>query len=68
MPIYEYRCTDCGEKFEKFVRLGHTPGELECPACRSRQVAKAFSVFSTSGLASRSESGAGRAACSPVGT
>ena len=31
MPIYEYRCESCGERFEKLVRLdAPTP---ECPSC-----------------------------------
>src|SRR4030095_14490944 len=32
MPIFEYRCDDCGKKFETFVTAERTP---ECPGCRS---------------------------------
>ena len=68
MPIYEYRCSECGEKFEKFVRSGQASGTVECPACGSQKVAKAFSVFGMSGGGTRAESAASRAACGPVGT
>ncbi len=33
MPIYEYRCQDCGEKFEKLVRGNSGQPELTCPNC-----------------------------------
>lgn len=33
MPIYEYRCSDCGVQFEKLVRrMGGEP-TLPCPEC-----------------------------------
>ena len=46
MPIYEYRCSECGEKFEKLVRLSTSTSEIECPKCRGRKVDKLISVFS----------------------
>jgi len=46
MPIYEYRCEECGEKFEKLVRLGTSSSEIECPKCRGRKVEKLISAFS----------------------
>ncbi len=67
MPIYEYRCSVCGEKFEKFVRLSQPANELECPACGSQKVSKAFSVFGTSGTGTRSDNAASRSSCGPVG-
>jgi putative FmdB family regulatory protein len=40
MPMFEYRCTDCGREFEAFVT-----GErkAECPACRGANLAKQLS-------------------------
>jgi putative FmdB family regulatory protein len=35
MPTYEYRCTECGNEFEKFQRMSEEPG-AECPECGSR--------------------------------
>lgn len=43
MPIYEYRCLDCGEKFE-VLHLG--PAEMalpECKYCQSNNVKKLIS-------------------------
>jgi len=44
MPIYEYACSDCGQKFETLVRSGTVP---ECPNCHSRALEKQLSVFAT---------------------
>ena len=46
MPIYEYRCKKCGEKFEKLVRFGTSTSEIECPECGGRKVEKLISAFS----------------------
>ena len=40
MPIFEYRCDDCGKLFETFVTAERTP---ECPGCRSANLAKLLS-------------------------
>ena len=32
MPLYAYRCTQCGHKFEKIQNFSAEP-ELECPKC-----------------------------------
>ncbi len=45
MPIYEYRCSSCGNEFEKLVRASDTP---ECPSCHSEKLDKKLSVFATS--------------------
>jgi len=47
MPIYEYRCLECGEKFEKLVRLGTRTSEIKCPKCGGIKVEKLISTFST---------------------
>ncbi len=45
MPIYEYRCEECGEKFEKLVRLSTSTSEIECPNCSGQKVEKLISTF-----------------------
>jgi putative FmdB family regulatory protein len=45
MPIYEYRCLECGEKFEKLVRSMNPALEVECPECGGRKVKKLLSTF-----------------------
>lgn len=32
MPTYEYRCTECGNAFDKFQRMSDKP-VAECPTC-----------------------------------
>ncbi len=44
MPIYEYACADCGERFETLVRSDTIP---QCPQCCSTDLAKQISVFAT---------------------
>ena len=45
MPIYEYKCDDCGNRFEKLVRTSDGPG-LECPSCGQKRVSQQYSTFS----------------------
>ena len=32
MPLYEYRCTQCGHRFEK-IQSFSAEAEVECPKC-----------------------------------
>ena len=45
MPIYEYKCEDCGTKFEKLVRNSADAPGLECPSCGQRHLQQELSVF-----------------------
>ena len=45
MPIYEYRCQDCGTKFEKLVRRSSDSTELECPSCGEKHLQQELSTF-----------------------
>jgi putative FmdB family regulatory protein len=45
MPIYEYQCKSCGERFEKLVRTMTAEPKVDCPKCNSDQTARALSVF-----------------------
>ncbi len=33
MPIFIYRCADCGEQDEIAVKSSHLPSTLDCPWC-----------------------------------
>lgn len=58
MPIFEYRCPDCGARFEKIVGPGSS--QVACKTCGSRRVEKLISVFAVvggSGKAAATESG-----------
>jgi putative FmdB family regulatory protein len=45
MPIYEYKCQDCGTKFEKLVRRSSETAELNCPSCGKKHLNQEFSTF-----------------------
>jgi putative FmdB family regulatory protein len=42
MPLYEYKCADCGTRFEVLMREGVTP---VCPGCRGDRAEKQLSAF-----------------------
>jgi len=43
MPVYEYRCENCGEQIEVLVRSGAST-TLTCPNCGSPRLEKLLSV------------------------
>ncbi len=43
MPIYEYKCLDCGKISEIFLRSPNTE-TIECPICRSKNLQKLVSA------------------------
>ena len=45
MPIYEYRCEDCGTKFEKLVRRAVDGPNVECPSCGQKHLTQELSTF-----------------------
>jgi putative FmdB family regulatory protein len=44
MPIYEYRCQDCGKVTEVFVRMVNQEIDLSCFFCNSKNLQKIFST------------------------
>jgi putative FmdB family regulatory protein len=65
MPIYEYHCQACGQRFEKLVKLSTRPQDVECPVCGQRKARKAISLV---GAVNSAAPGAppARAACGPT--
>jgi putative FmdB family regulatory protein len=57
MPVYEYRCEDCNERFELFVRSSSQKMNPSCPKCGSHRVRKAISLFGVGGARAVSTSG-----------
>ncbi len=43
MPLYEYQCAKCREKFEAYVKRDDE--KVPCPKCRAKKVRRLFSVF-----------------------
>ena len=45
MPIYEYRCEECGHQFERLARSIHDESlELVCPSCEGAAVRRLISA------------------------
>jgi putative FmdB family regulatory protein len=46
MPIYEYECQACGEKFELRRSISDNDSEIECPRCGTAKPRRVLSLFS----------------------
>jgi putative FmdB family regulatory protein len=49
MPIYEYRCESCSEKFEVLTRFAERDTGQSCPACESTKTRVLVSSFAVAG-------------------
>jgi putative FmdB family regulatory protein len=49
MPMYEYRCQECGEKYEQLRRMSEADSNLVCPRCASQKVERLLSTFAAGG-------------------
>ncbi len=52
MPIYEYRCDGCSQKFEVLTRFAERDTALVCPSCESTRTRVLVSSFAVAGGAS----------------
>lgn len=46
MPVYEYRCKECNEKYEIFHKGKEEAEKIVCPKCDSKESKKLLSGFS----------------------
>jgi putative FmdB family regulatory protein len=51
MPIYEYRCQGCGERFEELVSAS-AKSAPPCPDCGAEGATRLYSMFATEWLPS----------------
>jgi len=49
MPIYEYRCETCAERFEVLTRFAERDSAQVCPACESTKTRVLVSSFAFGG-------------------
>lgn len=49
MPIYEYRCEGCSEKFEVLTRFAERDRAQVCPSCESTRTRVLVSSFAVTG-------------------
>ena len=51
MPIYDYRCRECDERFDELAR--NPDVQVACPACGTPDAERLLSVFAGVGGSSR---------------
>ncbi len=44
MPVYEFKCTDCGEDFEVDCHIEEREEKAVCPKCGGRSVESVLSA------------------------
>lgn len=49
MPMYEYRCRECGRQFEQLRRMDDADRGLICPDCGAQNVERLVSAFAMGG-------------------
>jgi putative FmdB family regulatory protein len=64
MPIFEYKCGDCGEEFDDLDSIANRDKPHKCPACGSTKSERQLSVF----CASSGEDGSGGRICPSTGS
>ncbi len=47
MPLYEYECNKCGNKFDYLMFLSKEKQDVKCPKCSSIDVQRILSRFAT---------------------
>jgi len=65
MPLYEYECDECGERFEALVSAGKKDDTKTCPECGCAETKRVPSTFAM-GTASSSQPQC--TTCCPGGT
>lgn len=65
MPVYEYRCEQCGARFDKLVPMSQAQAEQQCPSCGAERARKLMSSFAATGGSSKAGGASG--SCAPSG-
>ncbi len=65
MPIYEYVCNRCGQRFEQLVWSSTPVEEIACPSCGESDARRVMSTF---GVGRSAGAGAGTGALCPAAT
>lgn len=54
MPIYEFKCNKCGNKYELRLGLFHKKDSTKCPQCGDINPERLYSGFATGSQGSNS--------------
>lgn len=62
MPVFEFRCRACGQRFEDLLSWREVEeGKVRCPRCGSERVERLLSSFAVAGR----QQSSGGAVCGP---
>lgn len=67
MPMFEYACRRCGERFEELRSARDEGPPPACPTCGSEDVVKLFSPFATAAGGGSRSGGGGASSCGGSG-
>lgn len=48
MPLYEYECSSCGQRFDKMIRFSEFDVRPICPSCGSNETRRQISMIASS--------------------
>jgi putative FmdB family regulatory protein len=65
MPLFEYLCRACGNRFEVLAGANRKPPD--CPGCGAARTQKQLSVFSPAAARPAAPAACGAGACSAAG-
>ncbi|MBN2438232.1 MAG: zinc ribbon domain-containing protein [Deltaproteobacteria bacterium] len=54
MPLYEYQCRKCGQRFERLVSISDAVKRQPCPHCGGKDTEKQLSIFAAKSSSSSS--------------
>ncbi len=54
MPIYEYECVKCKERFEVLQKMNEDSSRVRCPRCNADKPRRVLSTFSSGSAGSSS--------------
>lgn len=63
MPIYEYVCLDCRQRFEALRSMKDADAQISCESCQSEHTARCVTVFFAHGDGKVVAGGGGCAGC-----
>ncbi len=47
MPVYEYQCGGCGQRFETFQSVHANPDDTKCSHCGAKKATRLMSAFAS---------------------
>ncbi len=50
MPMYQFSCRECGQGFEKRLRMSQASDQQDCPSCGGENTKKVFGTIAIGGM------------------